>query len=151
MMKLDTYIFSVVILFLGVFAQQLGGLDFFGVRTNIVLAALLAFSFCLEDRLQYLLLVFLAALSIRFHSLFSYETLVLVVIALVFFWLRTTRFEPKPALLFIFVIIATFVFYILLDPTFIWYGFIRVFLESLYNSILAFIIFQAVGWYAKKF
>lgn len=149
-MQLDAYIFTIILLFLGAFTQDLGGLTFFGVSTNIILALLFTLSFYLDSFRQYLLLVLLGALSIRFYSFFSYQTVVLLAITLSFFWLRTTRFEPKPAFLIGFVIVGTMIFYILLDPTFFWYEFSRVFLEALYNSIFAFLMFYVVALYAKK-
>ena len=130
--------------------QGTGYFSVLGVQPNLILVTLIIFSLFIQTLPNYLLLVLLGAISIQPQAGFSKESLVLSLVSLLAFWLKSRRVTQTLPGIAALMLIATGVFYLLLDPTFLVGSVSVVLLEALYNVIIAVFLFEVCAWYQRK-
>src|SRR3989344_419225 len=139
------------IILLVVVAAFLQGANFyiFGVKPNWVLAVFVALAFA-ADFWFYLLLDFVALIILRFQPAFSWELGALaIIIFLVFLAARHSLWKESVNFL-VLIFAAPILFYLLVNPTFLYLQPGVFLLELFYNLLLGLTVFFILENYASK-
>ncbi len=117
--------------------------DFGGVKPNFTLAALIALSFFMKERIFYFSAIFFALLILRFKPEFELTALAMVLISGASFFARNL-IPGKPFINnLILIALGTPVFYLIADPNFVLRDTFTVFEEMFYNVFLGAVFFFA--------
>ena len=139
--RIDLGRFFIFVLLVVVFAFLQGeDIIFFKVKPNLVLAALVAFSFLIPDFISYLLLVLIGITVLKFQPGFSLDTLFLGIITTLHWFLMKFMSGRESVNLLIAVTMVTLVFYLVLQPSFIYQQPIILITEIFYNIAVAFFL-----------
>lgn len=130
--------------------QSTNWLDFLKIKPNLVLAILLALSFFVENFWKYLTLSFLGIAVLKFMPAIDKESLYLVILFLLVFFLNK-YFIPKKTFNVLFLIsFATLAFYLFSDINFILLNPPLLILELIYNNLVGLgVYFTANTFYEK--
>ncbi len=116
---------------------QTSGFVVFGIKPNLVLAALVAFAFIAADLVSFTILILAAVIGLRWLTGWDSAILVLSVVSFAV-WLFVHLFPGKEILnLAIAVAAATVIFYLILDPFFILQETAGLAAELVYNLIVS--------------
>lgn len=147
-------IFTVIVLLLAGFIQNTALLNIGALKPNVSLVVLIVTAFFITNSLNYLILVLIAGVFLRFEPGLDLANIVFTMIALASF-LAIKKMPGQPFLINLFLIaLSTFVFYLVLDWRFLAGEAFIVGGEMVYNVILGSILFaffdKFLG-YEKKF
>ena len=135
---------------LGSFALIIAGLiqgsDVFaiqGIKPNVVLSLLFLFAFFFDEWGSYLFLAILSGIAVYFGPGFDFGPVALAAVALAFFFSRNLLPGNRFINVVLAVSVGTVVFYAVSGPGFLFGSPIIVFLEVLYNTGIAVLIYPA--------
>jgi hypothetical protein len=122
-----------------------------GVKPNLVLALLVVFSFFMPHLFPYAILALFSAFMLSFAPGISWEGGALILVALIFFYVRDRFLSPGLVASILFSVFGTVLFYLLISPTVLYDEVGVVAKEVLYNGLLAAGLFKLIGFiYEKK-
>ena len=138
--SLGLSILAIIIAFAG-FLQGNSLFSIAGVKINVVLAALIAFSFFVERIPKFAFLVLIAGIFIRFRPGIERELLVLMVVAFLAY-IAQEKLPGKPFINCILLqVIGTLVFLVIIDVHFISFAPSVVIQETVYNTAIGVLLF----------
>lgn len=112
-----------------------------GLRPNLVLAALVAFSFFLRESVAYLTAVFLALIVLRFRPEAELTALAMTLVAIAAFFAHNL-IPGKPFINNIIIVaLGTPLFYLIAESSFLLSGTITVLQEMVYNVFMGAVFF----------
>jgi hypothetical protein len=123
----------------------------FGIKPNLVLVLLAVFVFFATDLFAYALLALFAALFLDFAPGLSLESGALLIVALLFFYVRDRFLSPGLLASISFSVLGTVLFYLLISPAVLYHEVGMVSKELLYNGLLSVALFGLTSFiYEKK-
>ena len=131
---LDLILISIISL-----VQSLSLVVFNGVKPNLVLAALIVLIFYERSLGSYLILVFVSLAFLNYSALISKEVAVFGLLMLSAFYFKKYLSENLFLYSFFLTAILTSLFYLIIDPKFIFYNFNIFSLELMYNVVASLI------------
>lgn len=143
-MRPKFFFWLIVVLAIAALIQIYFPFYFFGARLNLVLAVLISLAFLIDQGFLYFILVLCASFFTRYAPGWSKEILALCAIALVAFWLRVRIVAPSSLASGIFAALGTFIFYLLINPVFVYDKFTLVSIEAVGNIIISLVTFTAL-------
>ena len=143
--KLGVIAFAAILL--GAALMHSGALRISGVAPNLVLVALVVFSFFSENILFFVVLTLFAGVLVRATpTVFDPLATVTTVLALLVFLLERRVVWPGLLGTAIMVGLTTLLTYLAIDPGFLWQHFGLVTAELLYNIAIGLVLFELVNW-----
>ncbi len=153
MIRWQTKLFILAIFAL-IFAATLQNGSFlfaFGIKPNLVLVLLAIFVFFVQQLFPYAILVLIGATFLRFAPGFGWEVAVLTLVGLLFYYVRDRFLSSGLIGSLVFTLFGTLLFYLLLEPAFLYHEGVVVAKELLYNGLLGAILFVITrSLYEKK-
>jgi len=128
-----TFFIDIILMSIIGLIQSLSLITFNGIKPNFVLAVLVILIFFEKKFLRYAILVLTAMICLDYSAFISKEVVIFGILMLSAFYFKKYLSENIFLYSFLFTSILTTVFYLLIDPGFIFNDFNLFFLELFYN------------------
>ena len=141
----------VITVILAVVLQFNGLIVIFGIKPAILLGALIAATFFIEQPILYVGLVAVSSFLIRFAPGFSWPTAALAIIALLAFWLHGRILWPGVTGAVVLASGGTLLFNLLTDFSFIYASPFLLIGEIVYTAVITALIFGVFQFFQSRF
>jgi|GEM_PF-1621775 len=149
--KRGPFFFLLIVLFIAATLQSTGLLAIFGVKPNLMLVLLATFVFFVPHLFLYGILALCAAGFISFTPGINWESGALLIIALVFFYVRDRFLVAGLFANVVFIVLGTIAFYLFISPGLLYHEAGVALKEIVYNALLGAVLFGVTRFiYEKK-
>ena len=139
--EISLFITAVILVLVSALLQNTEFLSFYGIKINLVLALLLTFGFFIHNFWHYLTLSLEGILLLKISPGLDKQTLALFILVIAAFYLKKYLFwQPIINNVFL-IIVATALFYLLIDFDFLIYNTATIILEAVYNVICGLVLY----------
>ncbi len=121
--------------------QSLNLISFAGIKPNLILVFLIISIFSVKDFWQYIVLVIISLFFLNYFSIFSKELIIFGAIMILAYYSKILFSEHAFFSILLLILFLTPVFYLLIDPLFIFNNF-NVFIKELIFNFIAGLIFS---------
>jgi hypothetical protein len=125
-------------------------ITFLGVKPNLVLVLLAAFSFFIPRFFPYALLSLFGATVLSFAPGVSWEAGALLLVTLFFFYVRDRFLSAGLLASILFSVFGTIAFYLLISPPVLYHEVTVIMKELFYNAALGALFFSLTGFFYEK-
>jgi len=142
----------IILAILAIMAAWVQTINFypFGVKPNFILLFFMALAFASENFWNYLILLSGSMMILRFQPGWSWELMILMSV-LVLAWVAARHLPWHELMNFVIVVTAaTTLFYLVINPVFIWRDFKLLMIEVGYSVVLGGILFLLLKEHVKE-